>query len=221
MANRAHCFVLAFSRAEEGELRIETAIKALSKQHARSAAFQMAAMNVGAVAFSKAGDPVNGEWKSAEILAQFGEIPTDRALHRHISGFLDSGSNLHVTRGGGHALANATPAAHSLLRRLARIMPFVSRIKQRDLVGSQRWLVTTSFVTVGLVVSGSIMLIIGARAAQSEARLMEMARPACSHSLSTNEELRRLVRSEYKVATSKKDAIRAILAHCQAYPRQS
>jgi hypothetical protein len=215
MASSTQSFVLAFSRTEEGELRIETAIKALSKQHARSAAFQMAALNEGALAFSKSGGPVTGEGKSAEILAQFGDIPPDRALHHHIGGFLDSGS-LHVTSGGGHPLANKTPAAPSLPRRLARIMPFVLGLERRGLVGPKHWLIVTLFVTVGLAASASAMFIIAAKAAQSEARLMEMARPACAHTGITNKELSRIVRSEYKVGASKKDTLRAIVTLCQA-----
>jgi hypothetical protein len=45
---------------------------------------------------------------------------------------------------------------------------------------------------------------------------MEMARPACIHSGITNEEFHQLVRNEVETGTSKKDALRTIVALCQA-----
>ena len=84
MTNIPHCFVVAFSRSGEGELRTVAAIKAANKQYARSAAFQMAAMNRGAIAFSKSGNTATGKWKNAEILAQFGDVPHDWALTKQL-----------------------------------------------------------------------------------------------------------------------------------------
>jgi hypothetical protein len=56
-------------------------------------------------------------------------------------------------------------------------------------------------------------------AAQREARLMEMARPACAHSGITNDELRHAVRGELEAGTNKKDALSNVVTLCQAKPR--
>jgi hypothetical protein len=90
--------------------------------------------------------------------------------------------------------------------------PVVARAHRRSLV-------MTSLVAVTLSLSGGAMLIITAKAGQRESRLMEMARPACTHTAITNEELRRLVRNEYYTGTDKQNTLRSVVALCQANPR--
>jgi hypothetical protein len=58
-----------------------------------------------------------------------------------------------------------------------------------------------------------------ARAAQREARLVEMARPACIHSGVTHKELRHLVRGEVDAGTDEKEAVRSVITLCQAKQR--
>jgi hypothetical protein len=120
MTDVSNCFVLAFSRTEQG-IRIEAVIKALSRRHARSAAFQMAAMNLGAMALSETGHPGLDEWGDAEILAQFGDVPDGLDLHYQIKALWNSGV-LQDTSASNQPLAKATPSANSLLSRLSNIM---------------------------------------------------------------------------------------------------
>ena len=58
-----------------------------------------------------------------------------------------------------------------------------------------------------------------ARAAQREARLVEMARPDCIHSGVTNKELRHLVRGEVDAASDENEAVRSVVNLCQAKQR--
>jgi hypothetical protein len=43
----------------------------------RAEALSRAAGNVGAVAFSRTGDPMAGEFSDAQLLKKFGEVPDD------------------------------------------------------------------------------------------------------------------------------------------------
>jgi hypothetical protein len=74
-------------------------------------------------------------------------------------------------------------------------------------------------VTVGLVTTISLVLLLAARAAQREARFVELVRPRCTHFGLTNEELHRLVRSEFKPGASKVEALLVVTALCEARRR--
>lgn len=58
-----------------------------------------------------------------------------------------------------------------------------------------------------------------ARAAQREARLVEMARPDCIHSGVTNKELRHLIRGKVDAGRDEKEAVRSVVNLCQAKQR--
>ena len=75
-----------------------------------------------------------------------------------------------------------------------------------------RWFVS---ITAALI---SAIWVCGmtARAAQREARLVEMARPDCIHSGVTNKELRHLVRGEMDAGTDEREAVRSVVILCQA-----
>lgn len=75
-----------------------------------------------------------------------------------------------------------------------------------------RVFVAMAFVAVGC----SALLLMAAKAAQHEARIMERLRPVCDHSGFTRIELTRLVRSETRPFTNKDDAVRSLTAMCQA-----
>ncbi|SDR63919.1 hypothetical protein SAMN05519103_09182 [Rhizobiales bacterium GAS113] len=219
MANIIYFLVLAFSRTEEHEFRAEAAIKALSKEHARSAAAHLADYGRGTVAFSIAGEPSTAKWEDPEIIARFGDLPDDCALHQELGRVWPAQRS---ERNGALArpLANVRPAALSLRRRLWSSAIPISGRQQRSVPGSsKRSLVIAGLVILGLATSGSVMLIRTASAAQREARLMEMARPACIHSGITNDELRHAVRGELEAGTNKKDALRTIVTLCQANAR--
>jgi hypothetical protein len=74
-------------------------------------------------------------------------------------------------------------------------------------------------VTVGLAATISLVLLLAARAAQREARFVELVRPRCAHMGLTNEELHRLVRSEFKPGASKPDALLAVSVLCESRHR--
>ena len=212
-------FALAFSRTEKGEARAEAAIRALNEEHAISLASHFEGDGQGAVALAKSGEPPVPMGEGVEILARFGEVPDDNVLiperarlpwprppRPFRNRWLDRVRNreLHATRG--FADGWAACASRNRARRL------VARAHRRSLA-------MTSLVAVALSLSGGAMLIITAKAGQRESRLMEMARPACTHTAITNEELRRLVRNEYYTGTDKQNTLRSVVALCQANPR--
>ncbi len=78
-----------------------------------------------------------------------------------------------------------------------------------------RWFVSiTAALIAAIWVCG-----LTARAAQREARLVEMARPDCIHNGVTNKELRHLVRGEVEAGSDEKDAVRTVVNLCQAKQR--
>jgi hypothetical protein len=76
MANITYYVVLPFVRAEDG-LAAEQAVEAPSRAAAISRARVAAQSKAGAIAFARTGDPARGEFKDAEVLAKFGEVPED------------------------------------------------------------------------------------------------------------------------------------------------
>ena len=77
MANTTYHVALAIGRTEEGDLVVEEAVEAASPAAAVGRARQIASRKVGAIAFSRSGDPDLGEYGDAVILARFGETPPD------------------------------------------------------------------------------------------------------------------------------------------------
>jgi hypothetical protein len=75
-----------------------------------------------------------------------------------------------------------------------------------------RWFVS---ITAALI-SALWVCSMTAKAAQREARLVDMARPDCIHSGVTNKELRHLVRGEIGTGTNEEDAVRTVVNLCQA-----
>jgi hypothetical protein len=218
MANITYFFALAFSRTEEGEARAEAAIKALDEEHAISMAARLGSGGRGAVALAKTDVLPVTAGQGLEILARFGEVPDDRVLIRRVSDVWASGhsyqSKLPVRQ-----VANAGPTGRSLVRRWLNGLPLAARRQEFVPRAYKRSLAMTWVVAVALSLSGGAMLIITAKAGQRESRLMEMARPACTHTAITNEELRRFVRNEYNTGTDKQNTLRTVVALCQANPR--
>jgi hypothetical protein len=66
--------VVPFDRNAEGELTAGEAKEAPSAAAAERQARLAAQVHVGAVAFSRTGDPSIGEFQDAVVLAQFGEV---------------------------------------------------------------------------------------------------------------------------------------------------
>lgn len=79
MAPLTYYVVLPFFRPAEGELAADEAIEAPSANAARTRAERVAGGKGGAVAFSRRGDPMLGEFDDAVILAKFGDVPDDLA----------------------------------------------------------------------------------------------------------------------------------------------
>jgi hypothetical protein len=76
MSTVTYYVVVPFIRTEEG-LVAEDAAEAPSRAAAIGRARMVAAKKAGAVAFARTGDPALGEFKDAEVLAKFGEVPED------------------------------------------------------------------------------------------------------------------------------------------------
>ena len=66
--------VVAFDRNEEGDLKPGEAQEVMSSIVAERRARALALEHVGALAFSRTGNPATGEFEDAVILAQFGEV---------------------------------------------------------------------------------------------------------------------------------------------------
>ncbi len=66
--------VVAFDRNEEGDLKPGEAQEVMSPIVAERRARALALEHVGALAFSRTGNPATGEFEDAVILAQFGEV---------------------------------------------------------------------------------------------------------------------------------------------------
>ena len=66
-------------------------------------------------------------------------------------------------------------------------------------------------------VSGMGLLLLAAKAAQHEARVLERLRPVCDHSGFTHIELARLVRSQTRPLSNKDEAVRTLTAICQMH----
>lgn len=82
MANVTYFVALPFLRLEDGELSAGEAKEVQSGHAALAKARAMASQqeHVGAVAFSRTGDPEIGEFADAEILGRFGETPDELTL---------------------------------------------------------------------------------------------------------------------------------------------
>jgi hypothetical protein len=215
MAGTPHFFVVAFSRAEAGELRAEVAMKALSEQHAAALASRLIGEWRGAVAFSQTVDPSTADTGDAKILARFGDLPNDRALRQWFGSVWASGRP-GIGSAPAHTFARSIPVRHSLERVLSRMVPFAAWRGRSPRKGSRLSLAIAWSVAAAIAASGSAMLVITARAAQREARLVEMARPACDHAGTTHEELHRLVRHELETGASKRDALHTVITLCLA-----
>lgn len=79
MANVTYYVVLPFVRDEDGELVAEEGQEAPTAFAAQRRAQAMLTRSVGAVAFSRSGDPAIGEFEDAVILGRYGETPRDLA----------------------------------------------------------------------------------------------------------------------------------------------
>lgn len=64
---------------EDGDLLPGEPVEALNPWQAKSRAAGLAIHHAGAVAFSRSGDPMSGEFEPAVVIATFGSIPADLA----------------------------------------------------------------------------------------------------------------------------------------------
>ena len=69
--------IVYFDRDAEGGLKPIEAREATSAWGAERAARFLAQDHAGAIAFSRTGDPVTGEFQDAVVLARFGDVDLD------------------------------------------------------------------------------------------------------------------------------------------------
>jgi hypothetical protein len=68
------------TRDDEGELIAEEGVEAPTAFAAQRRALALVGTKVGAIAFSRSGDPSIGEFEDAVILGQYGEVPGDLSM---------------------------------------------------------------------------------------------------------------------------------------------
>jgi hypothetical protein len=69
-------------------------------------------------------------------------------------------------------------------------------------------------IAIGLAAGVGMMTLVAVRAAQREARFVEVIRHFCDHSGLSGVELHRIVRSEYRPGVHKDDALRVVSGIC-------
>lgn len=74
MSNITYYVAMGFARDEAGELVALEPVEAQSSASAIARARSLAASKAGAVAFSRSGDPMAGEFSDAVVLWQGGEV---------------------------------------------------------------------------------------------------------------------------------------------------
>jgi hypothetical protein len=72
--NDTYYVVIPFDRNADGDIRPGAAQEAISAAAAERRARALAVEHGGAVAFSRCGDPVTGDFEDPIVLAQFGEV---------------------------------------------------------------------------------------------------------------------------------------------------
>ena len=79
MASITYYVALPIHTTEDGDLYAGEPFEAQSEREVRSRALALATVsgNVGAVAFSRTGDPSTGEFDAAVVLAIHGDLPAD------------------------------------------------------------------------------------------------------------------------------------------------
>jgi hypothetical protein len=81
MPNMTYYVAMPFSRTDDGDLAPGEAVECPSHSAATRRAEVLARdpLNAGAVAFSRTGDPMIGEFGDAVVLKRYGEVPDDFA----------------------------------------------------------------------------------------------------------------------------------------------
>lgn len=79
MASVTYYVALPFENCE-GELVAREAQECQTAISAIRRAQSMSKVSAGAVAFSRRGDPSNGDFEAAEVLGKFGSVPAEEAL---------------------------------------------------------------------------------------------------------------------------------------------
>jgi hypothetical protein len=82
MTTLSYFVALPFTRAEDGTLVPGEAIECRNAGAAilRAEILSRIQGNVGAIAFSRTGDPDGGKFEDAVVLKKFGEVPTDLTM---------------------------------------------------------------------------------------------------------------------------------------------
>jgi hypothetical protein len=77
MGTVTYFVALPFGLDDDGNLCAGEAVEVPSEMIAKSRAAQLAMKHLGAVAFSRTGDPDQGEFTDAVVIARYGEVPAD------------------------------------------------------------------------------------------------------------------------------------------------
>jgi hypothetical protein len=74
MSSITYYVALPFKRGEDGEVVADIPHECPSPLRAIQAARRLASYGIGAIAFSRSGDPATGEFSDAVVLQTFGEV---------------------------------------------------------------------------------------------------------------------------------------------------
>lgn len=77
MAAVTYYVALPFGMSDEGDLIAGAPVECQSANAARMMAVRLSATNAGAIAFSRTGDPSEGEFEPAKIIDRFGDTPNE------------------------------------------------------------------------------------------------------------------------------------------------
>jgi len=84
MASITYYVALPFSRSDDGDIVAGAAHECSSPSGAIHAAKRFATNGIGAIAFSRTGDPATGEFSDAIVLQSFGEtLSLDQLVDAH------------------------------------------------------------------------------------------------------------------------------------------
>jgi hypothetical protein len=195
-------FVVAFSRTEAEDIRIEAVMKASSKSHAAMMASHLANWTQGVVAYARLTKHGAEGGERLEILAKFGDpLPADSSFWT-IGQSRDRAS----TRGNSLQVLSLWAWLRAGLN---------ARLLWQDVVIPRA---SALLVVAALIVSGGSLVALAG--ANRVARLVEIARPACLHLGIQNKDLRRIVRHALRAGSSTKDVVYAITSACQAISQE-
>jgi hypothetical protein len=201
--------VVGFTRTEGCEFRAEVVMKASSERHAVALGLDFAGDEQGAIVFSQSDAVPTSDGVGIKILAKFGKVPESSNLWG-LLGVLPNKPSIPT-----HLPARMTPT-RSLGSLISRVL-FLVATRVQGLRQSLRLsrAITSGLLVVTITGSAGSVLAFRTSGAHRQDRLVEIARPACDHAYTSNQDLHHLVGRQLQAGASTQDALRIVVAQCQ------